>query len=120
MPLNRRRKRSATKWPSKLKRQRTSGHRKKPRGANDDVRILRRGPAHDLPSQPPTRQRGEPLIPSHHDPERSALFDMQKLRIDQCWRKGEIENSTYLRSLFIMGYSPADANVELNLLRMEE
>ena len=59
------------------------------------------------------------MIPSHHDPERPALLDMQKLRMDQCWRKKQIGDQTYLRSLFIMGYLPADANVELNLLRLE-
>jgi hypothetical protein len=58
------------------------------------------------------------MIP-HTDPERPALLDMQKLRMDQCWRKGEIGDRTYLRSLFIMGYLPKDANTELNLLKME-
>lgn len=56
---------------------------------------------------------------SRHDPERPALLDMQKLRLDQCWRKREIGNSTYLRSLYFIGYSAADANTELNLLRLE-
>lgn len=60
------------------------------------------------------------MLPSQHDPERPALLNMQKLRMDQCWRKGEIGSATYLRSLFIMGYSPKDANTELNLLRMEK
>lgn len=59
------------------------------------------------------------MIPSRQDPERPALLDMQKLWLDQCWRKKEIGDMTYLRSLFIMDYSPADANIELNLLRME-
>lgn len=59
------------------------------------------------------------MIPSHHDPERPTLLDMQKLRLDQCWRKKELGDATYLRSLFIHGYTPADANVELNLLKME-
>ena len=57
---------------------------------------------------------------SHSDPERPALLDMQKLRMDQCWRKGEIGDSTYLRSLFNMGYVPRDANTELNLLKLEK
>lgn len=60
------------------------------------------------------------MIPSRQDPECPALLDMQKLRLDQCWRKKEIGNLTYLRSLFIMGYSPTNANVELNMLRMEK
>ena len=58
------------------------------------------------------------MIP-HSDPERPQVLDMAKLRMDQCWRKREIGDSTYLRSLFIMGYLPAEANTELNLLRME-
>ena len=57
---------------------------------------------------------------SHADPERSQLLDMKKLRMDQLWRKGQLGDQTYLRSLFIMGYLPKDANVELNLLKMEK
>jgi len=53
------------------------------------------------------------------DPERPAQLDMQKLRMDQCWRRGEIGDSTYLRSLFIMGFLPDVANSELTLLKME-
>lgn len=60
------------------------------------------------------------MIPYFADPERPQLLDMQKLRMDQCWRKGEIGNSTYLRSLFIMGYLPDEANTELSLLKMEK
>lgn len=53
------------------------------------------------------------------DPERPAHLDMQKLRMDQCWRRGEILDNTYLRSLFIMGYLPDEARTQLNLLKME-
>lgn len=56
---------------------------------------------------------------SHSDSEKPKLIDMEKLRMDQCWRKNEIGDMTYLRSLFIMGYLPKDANVELSLLKME-
>lgn len=56
---------------------------------------------------------------SHHEPERPQMLDMAKLRMDQCWRKGEIGDSTYLRSLLIMGYQPAEATTELNLLKLE-
>lgn len=56
---------------------------------------------------------------SHHDPEKPQMVDMAKLRMDQCWRKKEILDGTYLRSLFIMGYSPAEAVTELNLLKLE-
>ena len=59
------------------------------------------------------------MIP-HSDPEKPAQLDMQKLRMDQCWRKGEIGNSTYLRSLFNMGWSSTDAVTELNLLKLEK
>lgn len=47
------------------------------------------------------------------------MVDMAKLRMDQCWRKKEIGDATYLRSLFIHGYSPAEAVTELNLLKLE-
>ncbi len=53
------------------------------------------------------------------DPERPAQLDMQKLHLDQCWRKGEIGDATYCRSLFILGYLPDVASSELNLLKME-
>ena len=58
--------------------------------------------------------------PHFSDPERTVLLDMQKLRMDQCWRKGEIGDLTYIRSLTFYGYLPKDANVELNLLRLEK
>jgi hypothetical protein len=58
------------------------------------------------------------MIP-HTEPERPQLLDMQKLRLDQCWRKGEIGNVTYLRTLLLSGYAPRDAQTELNLLRQE-
>lgn len=53
------------------------------------------------------------------DPERPKLLDIKKLRMDQHWRKREIGDATYLRSLFIMGYLPDEANAELKLLKME-
>jgi hypothetical protein len=53
------------------------------------------------------------------EPERKTMIDMDKLRLDQAWRKGQIGDATYLRSLFIMGYLPDMANSELNLLKME-
>ena len=56
---------------------------------------------------------------SRADPERPQLLDMAKLRLDQCWRKREIGDATFLRSLFIMGYLPDVAASELNLLKME-
>jgi len=53
------------------------------------------------------------------DPERPIAIDMQKLWMDQYWRRGEISDNTYLRSLFIMGFLPDVANSELALLKME-
>ena len=60
------------------------------------------------------------MQPHFSDPERPALLDMQKLRIDQHWRRREIGDATYVRSLTFYGYLPKDANVELNLLRLEK
>ena len=59
------------------------------------------------------------MLPHFSDPERREILDFHKLRMDQCWRRREIGDATYLRSLFNMGYSPADANTELNLLKLE-
>lgn len=59
------------------------------------------------------------MQPHFSDPERPALLDMQKLRMDQLWRKKQIGDATYLRSLFIAGYLPDEANTELNLLKIE-
>lgn len=65
------------------------------------------------------------MIP-HTEAERPKILDMQKLRMDQLWRRyrktGGIEgisDATYLRSLLIMGYLPSDATTELNMLKME-
>lgn len=57
---------------------------------------------------------------SHHDPERPQQLDMQKLRMDQAWRKNLIGDATYLRSLTFYGYLPKEANTELNLLKLEK
>ncbi len=54
------------------------------------------------------------------DPERSRNRDLVKLQLDSYWRCGRILDNTYLRSLFIMGYLPDEANTELNLLKMEK
>lgn len=54
------------------------------------------------------------------DSKRSSQLDMQKLRMDQAWRKGLIGDATYIRSLSFYGYLPKDANVELSLLKLEK
>ena len=59
------------------------------------------------------------MQPHFSDPEKPQLLDMQKLRMDQCWRRGEIKDATYLRSLFILGIGPHEAITELNLLKLE-
>jgi hypothetical protein len=59
------------------------------------------------------------MIP-HTEPERPAMLDWQKLQLDQQWRKGEVGSVTYLRTLFLIGYAPRDAQIELNLLRLEK
>jgi hypothetical protein len=59
------------------------------------------------------------MQPHFSDPERSSHIDMQKLRFDQLWRKRQILDTTYVRSLMILGYLPDEANTELNLLKME-
>ena len=59
------------------------------------------------------------MQPHFSDPEKPQLLNMQKLRMDQLWRQGKIGPATYLRSLFITGYSSTDAVTELNLLKLE-
>ena len=59
------------------------------------------------------------MPPSFSDPERSQQLDMQKLRMDQAWRKGLIGDAAYVRSLFSYGYLPKDATTELHLLKLE-
>lgn len=59
------------------------------------------------------------MIP-HSDPERPTYLDMQKLRMDQTWRLGQIGDATYIRSLTFYGFSPKEANCELNLLKLEK
>lgn len=60
------------------------------------------------------------MTPHFSDPERPKILDMQKLALDQCWRKGQVGDVTYIRTLFSMGYVPRDAQTELNLLRLEQ
>lgn len=55
----------------------------------------------------------------HADPEKPKLLDEKKLMLDHYWRQGLLGDVTYLRSLFIMGYKPAEANTELNHLKLE-
>lgn len=59
------------------------------------------------------------MIP-YQEPERPAMLDMKKLRMDHAWVKNQIGDVTYLRSLFFLGYSSNDAIVELNLLKLEK
>ncbi len=59
------------------------------------------------------------MQPHFNDPERPAELDMRKLSMDQAWRKGQIGDATYVRSLTFYGYLPKEATVELNLLKLE-
>ena len=59
------------------------------------------------------------MMPAFSEPEAPKILDIKKLRMDQLWRKRQILDNTYLRSLFIMGYSATDATTELNLLKLE-
>jgi hypothetical protein len=54
------------------------------------------------------------------DPEWPARRDEEKARMDAAWRRGVIGDSTYLRSLMLLGWDDRDVHVELNLLRMEK
>lgn len=54
------------------------------------------------------------------DPEMFKIKDSRKREFDRMWRKGEILDNTYLRSLFILGFLPDEANTELNMLKMEK
>lgn len=56
---------------------------------------------------------------SHHDPERAQLLNDRALRFDLLWRAGQIGDATYLRSLFIDGMLPDEANSRLNCLKMD-
>lgn len=57
---------------------------------------------------------------SFHDPERSKALEDKKIWLDNLWMKGQIGDSTYLRSLFIAGDLPDVANSRLNMLKMEK
>lgn len=59
------------------------------------------------------------MRPHFSDSERLAWKDAQAARLGQYWRKGQIGDATFLRSLFVMGWLPDEANTELNLLKME-
>lgn len=54
------------------------------------------------------------------EPERTQILSFRKYRFDQLWLEGKILDNTYLRSLFIDGYLPDEANTELRLLRMKK
>lgn len=53
------------------------------------------------------------------DHERPFYREQSKLRFDQLWRKQQIGDATYCRSLFILGFLPDEARTELNLLKLE-
>ena len=59
------------------------------------------------------------MILSHHDPETPAVLDARIREFGRMWKRGEIGDATFLRSLFIAGYLPDEAQTELNLLKLE-
>lgn len=54
-----------------------------------------------------------------HDPEARMLLDDRKRERDNKWLRRQVGDATYLRGLMILGYLPKEAQIELNLLRME-
>lgn len=56
---------------------------------------------------------------NYHDPETRHLLETRKRERDAEWLRGQVGEATYLRGLMILGYLPADARIELNLLKME-
>jgi hypothetical protein len=54
------------------------------------------------------------------DPERHKILDMKKLAMDQAWRKKQIGDLTYIRSLTFYNYTVDEAVTELNLLKLEK
>jgi hypothetical protein len=60
------------------------------------------------------------VIHDRHDAEYPRQREMAKLLQDQNWRDALIGDSTYLRSLMILGYGDRDARTELSLLLMEK
>lgn len=60
------------------------------------------------------------MTPHFSDPETRQILDDRKRQRDNEWLKGQIGESTYLRSLFILGYLEKDARTELNLLRLSK
>lgn len=53
------------------------------------------------------------VAPSFHDPEARAILEDRKRQRDNEWLLGQIGEATYLRSLIVLGYLPADARIEL-------
>lgn len=59
------------------------------------------------------------LKPHFSDPEARQILTDRKRQRDNEWLLGQVGEATYLRSLMILGYLPADARTKLNLLRMK-
>jgi hypothetical protein len=49
-----------------------------------------------------------------------AAAELVLYRFAQLWRKGQIGDSTYLRSLVIAGVTPHEAAARLTLLKMDK
>jgi hypothetical protein len=57
------------------------------------------------------------MKPHFSEPEAREILADQKGRMDHLWLSGQIGTSTYLRSLFIQGIAPDDANRALKELQ---
>jgi hypothetical protein len=61
-----------------------------------------------------------PMPISNSDPDQKEKRSNSKWRLDQAFLQGHIGAPTYLRSLFIDGWKPDEANIELRLLEAEK
>ena len=59
------------------------------------------------------------MNPHFSDPEARQILNERKIARDAEWLRGVIGDATYLLSLRILGYLPAEAKTELNLLVMD-
>lgn len=60
------------------------------------------------------------MNPHFSDAEARQILNHRKTMRDNEWLRGVIGEATYLVSLRILGYSPNDAQTELNLLKMDD
>ena len=54
------------------------------------------------------------------DPEHWKTLQFRKAQRDQEYRRSQIGEQTYLRSIMFLGYNEREARTELSLLKMEQ